>query len=103
MSLRAKTKRRLLILLSCSVAGAAALGGAYGVRRAVLRSHALHARDIGLAAAKVHDYETALTQLGVYLSRFPNDADALYYYSLSRENVEEPNSRNLIQAVGLWR
>ena len=78
--------------------------GAYAIRRSYLRSQAQHAGQVGLAAAKAGDYDIALPQLGQYLGRFPNDADALHYYRpLARQHVELPNGRHLGAAMSLWR
>jgi cellulose synthase operon protein C len=101
--IRAKTKRRLVILLVLAVAGTGALGGAYVIRRAYLRSQAQQAGQKGLAAAKAGDYDAALPQLGQYLGRFPGDTDALYYYALARQHVQEPNNRQFGEAISLWR
>ncbi len=101
--IRAKTKRRLIILLAVVIAGPLALVGAYGVRREYLRAQALHARDRAEAAAKIKDYDTVLRELDRYLSRFPNDKDAIYTYALARQNVEEADGRQVAQAAALWR
>jgi tetratricopeptide (TPR) repeat protein len=101
--IRAKTKRRLVILLVAGVSFMALAGGAYAVRKAWQRSQALSAGKEGVAAAKAGDYKNALKQIYVYRRKYPNDIEALYYFALARQNVPEPDGGNLLEAASLWR
>ena len=102
MSLRAKTKRRLIVLLVASVAIAASLGGYVALRVGQLRARARHAGDIGMAYAISNDYENALPNLGQYLGRFPDDPDALYYCGIAREKID-PRFSTLVEATQYYR
>jgi Tfp pilus assembly protein PilF len=101
--IRAKTKRRLVILLLSSVAVIGLGGGAYAARKYMQRQAAFAARDAGLAAAKAGDYAAALEQLHIYIRKYPNDADVLYQYALARQNVPEPDGGHLSEAIDIWR
>lgn len=101
--IRAKTRNRLVLLIIVGFTGTLALGGAWAIRRTYLRSQARHAGEVGIAEAKSGDYASALPNLARCLGRFPQDADALYYYALSRQHVPEPDDAQLGQAIVLWR
>ena len=111
MSIRRKTRNRILLLLSLAVVGTGALGGAYFVRRAILNASAMRDREAGMASVKAEDYAKGLQELGNYLARFANRpeaqesryADALFNYALSRQMVEEPKRAHLMIAVPLWK
>ena len=81
MSLRSKTRQRLLILLVAAFAIVVIVGIGAAVRLAYLRESALRGRSDGLKAIATGDYPTALKQLGRYLSRNQNDADILLLYA----------------------
>jgi tetratricopeptide (TPR) repeat protein len=103
MSLREKTRRRLL-LLSAAVFGVTTIAGTgAAVRLVYLRRAAQTGRTEGLAAMARSDYPTALKQLGRYLSRYPDDANVLLSYAKARELVDESDHSNLGQAISLYR
>ena len=111
MSIRTKNAHRLLLLLSLAVVGTGALAGTYYARRGYLNASAMHDRELGLAAVKAGDYPSGLTELGHYLGRFAERAeaheiryaDALFNYALARQMVEEPKEMHLVTAVSLWK
>jgi tetratricopeptide (TPR) repeat protein len=103
MSLRGKSRRRLLILLSV-VVGLGMVGGlTWFIRLSVLRREAIRSRDEGMVAYKAGDYQSSLKELGVYLGRFPTDVDVLLPYAKSRLNVEDSQHSNVGQAILLYQ
>ncbi|MFA9478191.1 tetratricopeptide repeat protein [Phycisphaerales bacterium AB-hyl4] len=99
MAIRAKTKRRLFILIG-SVATVIALGATiYTVRMAQIREDVIQAREVGMVAMDEGDYHTAMHQLGRYLQHHTSDAEATYHYAQARLRVEEPDGRHLVHGA----
>src|SRR5437764_1062132 len=71
MSIRTKTKKRLVILLIGAAVVFTLLSGAVFGRRWYLRRVAVAARQAGMDAAQKGDAVLALEKLTVYLGRFP--------------------------------
>ncbi len=101
MNMRPKTVRRLVILLSTACL-LIALGVGFVFFRLHQRDAALRAlRDQGLTAYKQGDYASAMKDLGKYLSPARNqaDAEALFAYAKSRSRIEEPNHKEISEAI----
>lgn len=99
MAIRAKTKRRLFILLG-SVAVVVALGATiYTVRMGQIRQNVLKAREAGFAAMSEGDHFTAMHQFGRYLQHHTSDADVTYQYAKARLAVEEPDGRHMVDGA----
>ncbi len=103
MIVRAKTKRRLIILAAAVVLAAGALAGAFFVHRQMQRTNALRARDEGMAALEKHDYFTAMHRIGTYCNIFKEDADARYHYAEARLQVAERDGGHISQATNSLR
>src|SRR5580765_2112572 len=102
MSLRPKTKRRLLVL----IAGTSLLaGGITLVVNVQLHRHEqtrLQFRATAMDAYKRGDYPAALEQFGKYLRNDTNDPEALYAYAVSRSHVPRPEFAHLTEAKTLF-
>src|SRR5690606_25216397 len=103
MSIRAKTKKRLLILVLIVTVLSGATVGAYLYRVNQIRQNTLDARVEGQAALEEGDYYTAMHRLGVYVNHNPKDAQALYQYAQARQQVPEPQAKHILDAVSLYR
>ena len=103
MSVRVKTKRRLMYLATAGVLVAALGGGAYAFRSRSIAAQLVQSRAEGVEALKSGNYEVALHKIGRYVQRNGNDAEALYQYALAREQVPEANGRHIGQAIAVYR
>ncbi|MEX0654738.1 MAG: tetratricopeptide repeat protein [Phycisphaeraceae bacterium] len=103
MAIRAKTKRRLFILLG-SVAAVIALGATvYTVRMAQIRADILESRDEGRVALEEGDYFQAMHKLGRYLQHHASDPEVTYQYAQARLEVEEADGRHLTHGANALR
>jgi hypothetical protein len=102
MSLRPKTKRRLLVLL----AGTAIIaGGTTTFVRVQLHRHEavrLQYRAKAMDAFARGDYPAALDSFRRYLSNDSQDADAIYAYGVARAQVPRPDLANLSEAKSIF-
>jgi tetratricopeptide (TPR) repeat protein len=103
MIIRAKTKRRLFILVAISLLLAVGLGALYVVRTRQVRREYMAHRATGMAAFHRGDHAAALSPLFKYVSRFPDDAEAVFGLAKSRYLVEAPNGGHLQHAVHYLR
>ncbi|MFP4106082.1 MAG: tetratricopeptide repeat protein [Phycisphaerae bacterium] len=101
MALRAKSKRRLIILSSIFLGLCLLAGGAYLVRMHLVERNAQQARVEGVRLYEQGEYEPALHKIGTYLSRHKRDTAALYMYAVCRREVEQPGRKHLVQAAQL--
>lgn len=100
MSIRSKSRKRLVVLLVSVVLAAALLFAAVAVvkmRRDALRHER---RDAGIAAVKQGDYGRGLELLSQYLAAVPSDAKALFHYAIARSKLPMKNRRHLLDACG---
>ncbi|MBI1367276.1 MAG: tetratricopeptide repeat protein [Planctomycetes bacterium] len=99
MSIRTKTKKRLLILLAIVVV-ATGMGVALVVyTKQRNEAQAAVDRAEGMAAVKAEDWDKALDHLGHYWRRNKDDAEAMYNFALARLHVELPNGKHIQQAI----
>lgn len=99
--MRAKTIRRLVIL-GVTACVLIALGAGFIYFRLHQRNEQLlEKRAEGLSAFKAGDYEKAMKFLSNYLGvqRNQGDADALFAYAESRSRIEEPNHKEIGEAI----
>lgn len=103
MSIRSKTKRRLMILLMVVVVGVGLVGAVVAVRVHQINAEAEQWRADGLAAAAQDDYATAVDLLGRYLRKHDEDVEVLLRYAQSRVHVEMPNGKHIALAISTLR
>src|SRR6185369_9000145 len=102
MILRPQTVRRLMILLA-AVVMLVAVGAAlyfHNEHRKFVRLS--EARQSGLTAFKSGDYRAALDSLKFYVARNKSDPEALYAYGVSRARLEEPNGKQVLEAIAVF-
>jgi len=101
MKLKPKTIRRLTL---AGVVAVLAIGVAVVllfVRTAQSRAIAERLRTEGMTAHESGDNFEALSALGRYLRREPEDADALLAYAESRQEIEEADGRHITESIGV--
>ena len=102
MLLTKRAKKRLGFLLA---AGALVIGVGI-LARTIQNSRkdevAKVARVEGLAAVRVGDWETALTNLSIAVARYPQDAEAMINFANARSRVPEENGQHLQNALKLF-
>ncbi|MCX5662432.1 MAG: tetratricopeptide repeat protein [Planctomycetota bacterium] len=101
MSIRPKTKRRLVLLL-CSVGLLAVLGVVAVLARGwQLERRAKVFRAAGMAAAQREDWPAAQENLRHYLAprRNADDVEALFQYARACRKVQMPESKHLVAAI----
>lgn len=103
MALSKRSKKRFLILGLVMLVIAGGIGTAYVLRERQLDQKSLAALDTGMSAYESSDYESALHNIGTYLQRHSDDAEADTYfaYAYSRLNVPVPNDRHISQGIAM--
>ena len=101
MTLRDKRKKRLLLLLAAVVLLGVVAGGGYVLRARQLEMRAVADRDEGLRLLAQGDYYNAMHKIGPYVRRHPDDAQVLFKYATARQEVPEPNTRHIGDAMSL--
>jgi Flp pilus assembly protein TadD len=99
MSVRSKTKRRVIILAASAVVAVALLGGGYVFRKAQIRKDYMGSRERGIAAFNAGNYGTAVGELGRYIGRYGTDADARYYFGEAVKRSDPGDGRNYMAAI----
>ena len=102
MKLKPKAARRLML-----ASGIAAVVVAGAVMVVVVRGwqndrHARNLRAQGMSAFEQGRYRPALEDLSRYLRRTPEDREAWLAFAKSRERLEEPSGRHLVQAANAY-
>ena len=102
MNVKLKSRRRLAAVSTVALVVILAGATAYLLRVRQLSARARRALAEGTAALNDARYYDALQNIGVYVQRHPDDADALYEYALAREHVEQPNGKHLLDAASFY-
>ncbi|MEY3231375.1 MAG: hypothetical protein RL689_1464 [Planctomycetota bacterium] len=102
MKLKPKAARRLML-----ASGIAAVVVAGVVMVVVVRGwqndrHSARLRAEGMSAFEQGRYRPALEDLARYLRRTPEDREAWLAFAKSRERLEEPSGRHLVQAANAY-
>lgn len=95
--------KKLVIVLSVAGALALAAGGAMIARDVLRERRAQNGLADGRTAFEQRDFPGAMAGLGNYVSRYPNDPDALLMLARARAEVPMENRRHLAVAVTLAR
>lgn len=103
MSIRAKTKRRLLILTGCGVLVVAVLTSLWAYRMDQIAKEMAEHREQGLAAIEEGDYPTALEHLKEYRRRNRDDVEVAYHMAVAARQVERPEGRHLREALNVYQ
>ena len=88
MSIKAKTKRRLTVLVIAILVALGGLGGLVVIKKQRYAMYVERARGEGMAAAKAGDSRKAVDKLTEYLSKHWDDVDALVVYAKERPKVD---------------
>src|SRR5258706_6365911 len=101
MTVRAKTKFRLLILLASVALLIGAAATVYGVRKRHTRQLYAARRVLGMTQYKNGDFVDAVVILGPVIRReeYAQDAEAIYAFAESRKRVETPDGKYLRDAM----
>jgi Tfp pilus assembly protein PilF len=102
MTIRPKTKRRVLILLTGLLVFSGAIAWLYAYRMRVAESKLQLDKQVGMAAYRSGDYQTAIDKLAEYISHEQQrdqgqlDPEALLAFANSRAKVPTKNSDDYI-------
>ncbi|MEI8195160.1 MAG: hypothetical protein WCI73_04560, partial [Phycisphaerae bacterium] len=103
MTFRAKTKKRLIILVAVAAVGTLAVGGLWGYRlKARQREYAL-ARQQGLDAMAQGNYEKALERLSGCYTRYGSDPAVVGALAEANYKLDDPEGGHLRSALNLYR
>src|SRR4051812_46558067 len=104
MSIRPKTVRRLLILLTVTVLVSAAGAGYYQYQQDQRGTRLLQDRAAGMAAYAAGDHVKALDRLKIYVAKpeFQADYDAVFAYAVSRSKVETARGQHLVESAKIF-
>ena len=101
-NLTSRSKKRLAILFGL-IALVTALGsGLWALRQSIKEQKSAEARVRGMAAVESGDWEGALSELSLSLSRNQDDLEAVVIFADVRSRVPLPNNEHLSQALKLY-
>jgi predicted Zn-dependent protease len=109
MTIRPKTKRRVLILLSGVLVFTGAVAWLYAYRMRVAESKLQLDKQVGMAAYRSGDYQTAIDKLAEYISHEQQrdqgqlDPEALLAFANSRAKVPTKNDDYIVLAIANLR
>ena len=103
MSVKAKTKKRLVLLVGAVVGVAALLAGGLTVKAQRNAAYFAGERALGLKCATDGDAQASVIHLAKWLSRNPDDVEVLTVYAQQRLMTESPDGTNVWDAVGRLR
>jgi len=101
MSIRPKTKRRVVYLVVGAVLALGLVAGGYRLRMAYYNKIIYQARADGMAAYKAGDYPAAIEKLNIYVIKHRDDPEALMAFGIARSKVPSPDNSNVIQAIAI--
>ncbi|MCC6423786.1 MAG: tetratricopeptide repeat protein [Phycisphaerales bacterium] len=99
MSMRPKTKRRLIILITALIVISGTVVGLVLLQQHRNEQALLERRRVGMEAYQRGDYAEALYPLSGYLVKRPKDLDARFAFAKSRSEVEDPKVDYLGEAI----
>lgn len=103
MTIRPKTKRRVLILIVVSVLIVAGGAAFYGYRQKQIHGQYMDTRALAMKAYEQQHYSEAIPLFSKYSARYPNDKEALYAFAISREKVPEADGSHISHGITLFR
>ena len=99
MSMRPKTKRRLIILISALIVISGTVAGLVLLQQHRNEQALMERRRVGMEAFHRGDYSEALYPLSGYLVKRPRDLEARFAFAKSRSEVEDPKVDYLGEAI----
>jgi tetratricopeptide (TPR) repeat protein len=102
MYLRPKTKRRLVVLLSCAALIFGSAVALVGIQLHRIEVRRQQDRALAIDAYDKQDYQTAMRWFRRYLLHSGDDAEALYDYADCRLHVPGPDYGYLIEAKSIF-
>jgi tetratricopeptide (TPR) repeat protein len=102
MYLRPKTKRRLVVLLSCAALILGGLGALVGMQLHRIEVRQMQDRALAMDAYGRGDYTTAMRWFRRYLAHTDDDAEAIYAYADCRLHVPGADLGYLIEAKSIF-
>ncbi len=103
MSMRPKTKRRLILAVTILLALGVGAGALYWYLDQQLQVKIQANRTSGVAAYERGDWPAALDQLGKYITKRDNDAEALLMYGKARAALEDPSGKHLTESLAVYK
>jgi hypothetical protein len=103
MPIRPKTKRRVTILAAGAVCLVLAAAGAYALRERQLRHQLNLARQEGMDAYRAHEWSLAIDKLGPYVSRRPDDAEAVFGLAIAHTQRPGADAGDIDDAINYLR
>ena len=100
MSIRSKSRKRLVVLLVSALVAVGLLFGGVSVVKLRRDAARRQGRDAGIAAVQQGDWGHGLELLSKYLAAVPSDSEALYHYAIARSKVPTKDRRHLLDACG---
>lgn len=95
MNVRAKTKRRVLILLSGATLLGGLAGGGYAYRKHRIKAGFIAAKERGLVLLSQGKYVEAVDAMAPYVKRF-DDADVIYQFVQAKKHTPADEGRGKI-------
>ncbi|HUW84192.1 MAG TPA: tetratricopeptide repeat protein [Phycisphaerae bacterium] len=90
-----------VLLAACAVV-AVTIGGGWWLHSVQVRASTARARASGMVAWSQGDWDEAARQLGMYLSREPNDVEALLRFAQAQSEIRPLRSERLSEAVASY-
>ncbi|MGA3067133.1 MAG: hypothetical protein ABSF29_09835 [Tepidisphaeraceae bacterium] len=101
MSIRPKTKRRMVILILVAALSLTVGFGLYRWRIYLANQKIDAIKADGIAAFRAGDYATAIDKLSIYCTKRKTDPDALLDFAIARSKVPTLDGSHIQQAVHL--
>jgi len=90
-----------VLLAACAVIGVV-IGGGWWLHSVQVRASTARARSSGMVAWSQGDWDEASRQLGMYLSREPNDVEALLRFAQAQSQIRPLRSERLSEAAASY-
>lgn len=103
MSLKTRSRKRVLFLVAALALAIATAGSFYGYRKLQIRRQYARMLADGLAAAEAGNNQQALDLLGTYLQRYPDRIEALAQYGRIRPLIPLPKGEHIRDSIYVLR
>lgn len=99
MAVRAKTKRRLVILMVSTLVLIGGVAGVYAVRMKQIEQQTQQFLADGKSHLEAGNHFEAMHALGSYIRENPTDWEVLYQFAHARLKVKEPGDRQVLASM----